>query len=120
MAADADNQAIIDVILSIPTGSVSSYGRIAERAGLSRRARLVGRILRDAPEQLNLPWYRVLRANGQIAFPASSRAFERQVDLLAGEGVSVVAGRVDMDRYGWDQNIDRLLWGPGGEQGASD
>jgi methylated-DNA-protein-cysteine methyltransferase-like protein len=116
MATDADTQAIIKVILSIPVGSVSSYGRIAERAGQPRRARLVGRILREAPVDLNLPWHRVVRANGQIAFPANSRAFEKQLDLLAEEGVSVVAGRVDMEQFGWDQNIDRLLWGPSGQE----
>lgn len=112
MATDVEKRAIINVILSIPAGNVSSYGRIAERAGQSRRARLVGRILREAPADLNLPWHRVVRANGQISFPVNSRAFEKQLDLLAEEGVSVVAGRVDMDQFGWDENIDRLLWGP--------
>ena len=117
MTTEAETRAIVNVIASIPAGRVTSYGQIAARAGQPRRARLVGRILREAPDHLNLPWHRVVRADGEIAFPASSGAFEKQVELLAAEGVSVVAGRVNLDRYGWDQNIDRLLWGPIDEQG---
>ncbi|MFZ1796301.1 MAG: MGMT family protein, partial [Dokdonella sp.] len=35
---------ICRVIQSIPRGRVASYGEIAARAGLPRRARLVGRV----------------------------------------------------------------------------
>ena len=68
-----DHSAIRRVIRSIPPGCVASYGEVAERAGLPRRARLVARVLREAPPSAGLPWYRVLRANGRIAFPAGSR-----------------------------------------------
>jgi len=107
-----DPAAILRVIRSIPRGCVASYGEIAERAGLPRRARLVGHVLRETPSEADLPWYRVLRSDGRIAFPQGSRGFREQVRRLAAEGVLVVAGRVDIALHGWDRNLDALLWAP--------
>jgi len=90
-----DPSAILRVIGSIPEGAVASYGELATRAGLPGRARLVGRILREMPD-LKLPWHRVLRSDGRIAFPPGSRSLREQVRRLAGEGVMVVRGRVDL------------------------
>ena len=107
-----DPAAILRVIRSIPRGCVASYGEIAERAGLPRRARLVGHVLRESPSQPDLPWYRVLRSDGRIAFPPGSRGFREQVRRLAAEGVLVVGGRVDISLHGWDRNLDAVLWAP--------
>ena len=104
--------AIRRTIAAIPLGRVASYGEIAARAGLPRRARLVGRVLREAPDALRLPWHRVLRADGHIAFAAGSRAFREQVRRLAAEGVLVDRGRVDLARHGWERDLDGLLWDP--------
>ena len=107
-----DHVAICRMIAAIPWGRVASYGEIAARAGLPRRARLVGRVLREAPADLHLPWYRVLRADGRIAFAPGSAAFREQVRKLAAEGVLCRNGRVDLPMHGWERNIDDLLWGP--------
>jgi methylated-DNA-protein-cysteine methyltransferase-like protein len=107
-----EHAAIRRVIASIPPGRVSSYGEIAARAGLPGRARLVGRVLGEAGAEAALPWQRVLRSDGRIAFPAGSRAFREQVRRLAAEGVLVRNGRVDLTLHGWDRDIDDLLWGP--------
>jgi len=107
-----DHSAILRVIRSIPVGCVASYGEVAERAGLPRRARLVGRVLGEVPPGEEVPWYRVLRSNGRIAFAPGSRGFREQVRRLSGEGVLVVSGRVDLARHGWDRNLDAVLWAP--------
>lgn len=101
------------MIAAIPRGRVCSYGEVADRAGLPRRARLVARVLRETPDEVELPWFRVLRADGRIAFPPGSRGFREQVRRLAAEGVLVRGGRVDLARYGWERDLDGLLWGPG-------
>lgn len=104
---------IMRVIRSIPAGCVASYGEIAARAGLPRRARLVGHVLAETPAQgVHVPWHRVLRADGRIAFPRGSRGFREQARRLAAEGVLVVAGRVDIARFGWERNLDAALWAP--------
>jgi methylated-DNA-protein-cysteine methyltransferase-like protein len=107
-----DHEAIRAMIAAIPRGRVSSYGEVADRVGLPRRARLVARVLRETPENVELPWHRVLRADGRIAFPPGSRGFREQVRRLAAEGVLVQAGRIDLERYGWERDLDGLLWGP--------
>jgi methylated-DNA-protein-cysteine methyltransferase-like protein len=106
---------IFAAIAAIPPGRVASYGAIAARAGLPGRARLVGRVLGEVPEGMELPWFRVLRASGQIAFPPGSRGFREQSRRLAAEGVEVRNGRVPLSRFGLDADLDRALWGvPGG------
>lgn len=103
--------AIVRIIGAIPRGCVTSYGEVAERAGLPRRARLVGRVLREANPAWQLPWQRVLHADGSIAVAAGSRGWHEQCRRLRSEGVIVVNGRVDMARFGWQRNLDAQLWG---------
>ena len=104
--------AICRTIAAIPWGRVASYGEIATRAGLPRRARLVGRVLHETPAGMKLPWHRVLRADGRIAFAPGSPEFREQVCRLAAEGVLSRNGRVDLGRHGWERNLDDFLWGP--------
>jgi len=86
-------EAIWNVVASIPRGQVSTYGAVARAAGLPGRARQTGFALRVAPEELNLPWHRVLGAGGRIVFPQTSRHFKEQARRLRAEGVTVKDGR---------------------------
>lgn len=95
------DQKIWQVVLSIPSGRVASYGQVADMAGLGRQARYIGRALGKLPEGHSVPWYRVLRSNGQIAFPEGSATFLKQKDLLEQEGVEVVNGKVPMRQFRW-------------------
>jgi methylated-DNA-protein-cysteine methyltransferase related protein len=106
---------ILGVVRSIPRGQVSTYGAVAMRAGLPRRARLVGRVLSALPNGSTVPWYRVVAAGGRIAFPSGSRAHREQCLRLAREGVVTLRGRVDLDLHGWHGpagDLDRWLWRP--------
>ncbi|MGH3797998.1 MAG: MGMT family protein [Pseudonocardiaceae bacterium] len=86
---------VCDIVADIQPGSVLAYGDVAARAGLPGRARLVGRILAQAEEGHDLPWHRVLRADGT---PAPHLAGE-QLARLRAEGVLAEGGRVTMRRY---------------------
>ncbi|UNK44096.1 MGMT family protein [Luteimonas sp. S4-F44] len=99
---------MVDAIRAVPAGRVAGYGHIARRAGLPGRARMVARVLRehDGP---TLPWHRIVRSDGRIAFPDGSPGFEEQVRRLRAEGVTVVRGRVRMPA---DDGLDAVLWGP--------
>jgi methylated-DNA-protein-cysteine methyltransferase-like protein len=104
---------ILDAVRRIPRGRVSTYGSIAQVAGLPRRARLVGTVLRQTPTSRDLPWHRVINAGGQISFPEGSDAYLRQRRKLQAEGVAFRSGRVDLERFGWparDRDLDALLW----------
>jgi methylated-DNA-protein-cysteine methyltransferase-like protein len=102
---------IIEAVAAIPRGRVASYGAIAARAGYPGRARLIGRVLGDAPNRLDLPWHRVLRADGRIGIPAGSAGFREQCRRLRAEGVVVKDGKVPMSAFGLDHDLDRAIWG---------
>lgn len=103
---------IRETICDIPRGCVASYGQIAEIAGIPRGARQVGHALKQLPDGHDVPWHRVIRASGRIAFEKGSRYFEEQARRLAREGVAVNSGRVDMKKYRWQPELDELLWKP--------
>lgn len=107
---DAKYRRIYAAIAAIPAGRVASYGQIAARAGLPGRARLVGAALRDTTDGMDLPWFRVLHADGTIALPRGSRGFREQSRRLRAEGVAVRDGRVPMRAFGLDHDLDRALW----------
>ena len=98
---------ILAAIRDLPHGRVAGYGQIASRAGLPGRARLVARILSRGDD--DLPWHRVLRSDGRIAFPEGSRGHREQARRLRAEGVVVENGRVRMPA---EASLDAALWGP--------
>lgn len=106
---------ILNAVERIPRGRVSTYGAIAEVAGLARRARLVGKVLREAPSSRKAPWFRVLNASGRLSFPLGSDAYATQKAKLEREGVVFIGGRVDLKRFGWPATVaslDEYLWSP--------
>ena len=99
---------ILAAIRAIPRGEVAGYGHVARRAGLPGRARLVARVL-AGNEDPALPWHRVLRSDGRIAFPPGSKGFREQVRRLRAEGVPVEKGRVRM-KAADAGDLDAVLW----------
>lgn len=103
----AAESAIVKAVRALRVGEVAAYGEVARRAGLPGRARLVARVLAHAGE-LALPWHRVLRADGRIAFAPGSDGFVEQARRLQAEGVIVMDGRVRMPAR--CTSLDEALW----------
>lgn len=99
------------VVEGIPKGYVLTYGDVAKLAGMPRAARRVSKALYTAPGEKPLPWHRVINAQGKISFPKDSAKYQQQMGLLKDEGVVFLNGKIDLKRYGWSGNVDRLLWG---------
>jgi alkylated DNA nucleotide flippase Atl1 len=78
------SERIVERVRAIPEGFVRTYGDIDPRA-----PRLVGLVL-SMTHDGDLPWQRVVRADGSLAKGA------RQRELLIGEGVPMVGDRVDL------------------------
>ncbi len=93
--------AIYAVVRRVPRGNVLSYGGVAELAGLGNHARQVGYALHALPESTDVPWHRVVNAQGRIALRRGSEGGALQRALLEKEGVVFTAGRIDLRRYGW-------------------
>ena len=74
---------IVERVRAIPEGFVRTYGDIDPAA-----PRLVGRVLATTHE--DIPWHRVVRADGSVAKGA------RQLECLRREGVPLRGDRVDL------------------------
>lgn len=107
------SERILAAVRKIPRGKVSTYGNVADVAGLPKRARLVGTVLRQTPSSRDLPWYRVINSSGRISFPIGSDAYARQRKKLEAEGIVFIGGRINLQKHGWparEEQLDELLW----------
>jgi methylated-DNA-protein-cysteine methyltransferase related protein len=75
------------VVRDLDRGEVVSYGEVARRAGYPRAARAVGNVLAGS---MGLPWWRVVRANGELA----AHGGQEQARRLRREGITIRDGRV--------------------------
>ena len=93
------------VVLQIPEGRVTTYGRIARFVGAGRSARMVGYALHNCPDDVSECAHRVVNRFGELTggwswgHPAIMRG------LLEDEGVTFVDEyQVDLKRHLWDPN----------------
>ena len=96
-------EAVYRIVTQIPPACVLSYGDVAALLGKPRAARQVGYALAalDPDRAAFVPWWRVLRTDGSIAFQGAVGRGDLQVRLLTDEGVVVQNGRVDMATVRW-------------------
>jgi methylated-DNA-protein-cysteine methyltransferase related protein len=83
--AEVRRDRILERIRAIPKGHVRTYGDIDPAS-----PRLVGRILATTHE--DLPWYRVVHADGSVPMGA------RQLELLRRERIPMRGDRVDLSQ----------------------
>lgn len=85
---------------AVPAGKVATYGQIARLCGNPRGARQVSRILHSCSGKHDLPWHRIVNAQGGISLGGDGAALQRS--LLENEGVRFSReGKIDLNRYQW-------------------
>jgi len=90
------------LVKKIPRGRVATYGQIAALAGYPRNARQVGTILKSQPEGSNVPWHRVVNAQGRVSDRGNSVIEGLQRFLLTSEFVELSdAGCIDLKKHQW-------------------
>ena len=94
-------EAIYRVVCRIPRGKVTTYGHVAMLAGNPRWSRVVGYALHVNPRPGEIPCHRVVNRLGETSKAFAFGGQDVQADLLRAEGVEVVNGKVDLDKYGW-------------------
>jgi methylated-DNA-protein-cysteine methyltransferase-like protein len=101
-ASEGSYAKIYSVVRHVPRGRLATYGQIAKLAGLPGHARQVGYALHALPDDLAIPWHRVINAQGRVS-PRGDPGWDLvQRQLLEREGVCFdVSGRVDLERYRW-------------------
>lgn len=94
---------VYDLVARIPSGRVTTYGRIAAAIGSPRGARMVGWALMAVVQDQDLPCHRVVNRNGELSggwhfgHPDVMRA------MLDAENVPFADDyRVDLARCVWD------------------
>ena len=93
------------LVRQIPPGKVASYGHIATSLGHPRAARTVGWALASlrSVEEADVPWQRVINAEGRISIRSLRHAAEEQRSLLEAEGIEFDSrGFIDWQRFGWE------------------
>ena len=91
---------IYEAVKKIPKGRVATYGKVAELAGNPRMSRAVGNALHKNPDPLHIPCFRVVNSKGELAGAFAFGGGKAQEELLRADGVEVVDGKVDLEKYG--------------------
>ena len=100
LVTDSPTKRIYEAVKKIPKGHVATYGQIAEMAGNPRMSRAVGNALHKNPDPLHIPCFRVVNSKGELAGAFAFGGGKAQAELLREDGVEVVDGKVDLERYG--------------------
>lgn len=100
---DSPSKRIYEAVKKIPRGKVATYGQVAELAGNKKMARAVGNALHKNPNPDLIPCYRVVNAKGELAGEFAFGGVGVQARLLETDGIEVVNGKVDLEKYGMNK-----------------
>ena len=100
LVTDSPTKRIYEAVKKIPKGHVATYRQIAEMAGNPRMSRAVGNALHKNPDPLHIPCFRVVNSKGELAGAFAFGGGKAQAELLREDGVEVVDGKVDLEKYG--------------------
>ena len=100
LVTDSPTKRIYEAVKQIPKGHVATYGQVAAMAGEPKMARAVGNALHKNPDPEHIPCFRVVNAKGELAGAFAFGGEQVQAQLLKEDGVKVVDGKVDLDKYG--------------------
>ena len=93
---------IYKVVRCIPIGRVATSGQVATIAGYPGQARQVGYALNNLSDDNDVPWQRVINAQGRISPRANPIYEEIQQRILEAEGIEFdERGMVDLDIFQW-------------------
>jgi alkylated DNA nucleotide flippase Atl1 len=86
---------VLAVVRRIPSGRVLTYGDVAALAEVDATARDVGQVLLRHGDGDDVPWWRVLRADGT----PPPHLLDRQLDLLRAEGTPLAPSGAAVDLH---------------------
>jgi methylated-DNA-protein-cysteine methyltransferase-like protein len=111
--------AVYETVQQVPYGKVTSYGHIARLIGAPDNSRQVGFALKNLPRAAHesnidpadlpefnsstVPWWRVINSQGKISQLVHRR---HQLVKLREEIQVTDDGGVDLDRYGWFEELE--------------
>lgn len=100
LVTDSPTKRIYEAVKKIPRGSVATYGQVAKLAGNARMARAVGNALHRNPDPEHIPCYRVVNSKGELSGEFAFGGAGEQARRLEADGIEVMDGKVDLNRFG--------------------
>lgn len=100
LVTDSPSKRIYEAVRQIPRGKVATYGKIAAMAGDKNMARAVGNALHKNPDPDSIPCYRIVNAKGELSGEFAFGGAGAQQKLLEADGIEVINGKVDLEKYG--------------------
>lgn len=101
LVTDSPSKRIYEAVKRIPKGKVASYSQVAAMAGNPRMCRAVGNALHHNPDPEHIPCYRVVNAKGELSGAFAFGGADEQEKRLAADGIPVINGKVDLEKYGY-------------------
>ncbi len=96
--------AIYSLVCLVPAGHVTTYGRIAQQIGCT--ARTVGFAMAALPAGSEVPWQRVINAQGRVSQRCDGEGNLLQRHLLENEGVQFDdSDKINLERYLWSREL---------------
>ena len=80
----------------IPKGRVTTYIMLAEKCKTSPRA--IGQVMRNNPDPIDYPCYKVIMNNGKIGGYSGSirgKNIKKKISLLKKDGIEIKNGKID-------------------------
>ncbi len=100
LISDSPSKRIYEAVKRIPKGKVATYGQVAAMAGNPKMSRAVGNALHKNPDPSGIPCFRVVNAKGELSGEFAFGGKGRQQALLEADGIEVINGKVDLQKYG--------------------
>ncbi|HVS34596.1 MAG TPA: MGMT family protein [Gemmataceae bacterium] len=97
---------VLAVVAAVPEGRVVTYGTIARHLHVTARRVAFVLATLTAEESKQLPWFRVVAANGVVSSTKLGSVGRRQIQRLRAEGVAVTPRNKVED-------FDVIAWSPG-------
>ena len=92
---------VYEIVESIPSGRVMTYGQIALILGEGYTARTVGYVMHGADAE-KVPWQRVINSQGKCSTGKLTIPINLQQELLEAEGIKFNAtGKCDLGTFQW-------------------
>ncbi len=107
LVTDSPSKKIYEAVKKIPKGKVATYADVAEMAGNRKMARAVGNALHKNPDPSTIPCHRVVNSKGELAGEYAFGGAWKQGQILESEGVEVIDGKVNLEKYRMGYCSDR-------------
>lgn len=93
---------VLDKIIEIPKGKITTYSILAAAIGNPSATRAVANALGKNQSPVLVPCYKIIKSNGDVGGYSSELGAKEKIRLLEGDGLKVENGRVvDYEKFLW-------------------